>query len=302
MNTIVDLQNITKSFKDKVVLDDVFLSISTNQVTAIVGENGSGKSTLLQLIGGLIKADSGEILFRNGEPVRFGYVPEVTPTSIPFTPIEYLTHMGTIRGLQHKWLQQRIHTLLEIFHMKDNGNNRIVHFSKGMKQKVSIMQAMLEETDLLIMDEPLSGLDPNAQTDFEELLISLKGSSISVVLTCHETKLLQRVVDQIVVINQCKITSMENHQEQEESMNRLIFELLQTVSIDFIKQQRVVIKQEKEISLDKKWIELNVSEERTNKIVSEFLDRGASIKLLEPLHKKEGKFFKQFLKGGEKQQ
>ncbi|MBN3555711.1 ABC transporter ATP-binding protein [Fictibacillus nanhaiensis] len=294
MNPIVDLQNVTKSYRDKLVLDAVSLSIPTNQVTAIVGKNGSGKSTLLKLIGGLIKADRGEILYRNGEPVRFGYVPEVTPTYIPFTPIEYLTHMGTIRGLQNKWLQQRIHTLLEIFHMKDNGNNRIVHFSKGMKQKVTIMQAMLEETDLLIMDEPLSGLDLEAQTEMEELLISLKERNISVVLTCHETKLLQRVVDQIIVIDQCNIIQTENHQAQEKSMNRLIFELTKTVSIDSIKQQNVIIKQEKEMGFHKKMIELNVSEEHTNKIVSEFLDRGASIKLLEPLHKKETEFLNQF--------
>jgi ABC-2 type transport system ATP-binding protein len=294
LNTIVDLQNVSKSYKGKIVLDNVSLSIPSNQVTAIVGKNGSGKSTLLKLIGGLIKADSGQILFRNGEPVRFGYVPEVTPTYIPFTPIEYLTHMGTIRGLPNKWLQKRIHTLLEIFHMNDNGNRRIVHFSKGMKQKVTIMQAMLEETDLLIMDEPLSGLDPNAQTEMEELLITLKERGINVVLTCHETKLLQRVVDQTFVINQCKITSRETYQEQEESMNRLIFELSKTVSIDFIKQQNVIIKQEIEMGFDKKRIELNVGEEQTNKIVSEFLDRGASIKLLEPLHKKETEILKQF--------
>lgn len=294
MNTIVDLQNVTKSFKNKLVLDNVAISIPFNQVTAIVGKNGSGKSTLLKLIGGLTKADSGQILFRNGEPVRFGYVPEVTPTYIPFTPIEYLTHMGRIRGLQDKWLQQRIQTLLEIFYMEDNRNSRIVHFSKGMKQKITIMQAMLEETDLLIMDEPLSGLDPKAQTEMEELLISLKERNISVVLTCHETKLLQRVVDHIIVIDQGKITQMENQQPQEESMNRLIFELSKNVSIDSIMQQKVIIKQEKEMGCDKKMIELNVSEERTNKIVSEFLDRGASIKLLEPLHKKETEFLKQF--------
>lgn len=292
MDTIIDLQNVTKSFKNKSVLDRVSLSIPSNQVTAIVGKNGSGKSTLLKMIGGLIKPDSGQILFRNGEHIKIGYVPEVTPTYIPFTPVEYLTHMGTIRALPKKWLQQRINTLLENFHMEDDRNTRIDHFSKGMKQKVMIMQAMLEETDLLIMDEPLSGLDPKAQTDLEELLFSLKERNISIVLTCHEPKLLEKVVDRIFVIHQCQI-QMGSQQTPDESMNRLVFELPKNVSIGTLKQH-ILIKQEKEIDSGRRLIELNVSQEQTNKIVSDFLDKGASIKLLAPLHQEEMNFLKYF--------
>lgn len=292
MNSIIDLQNVTKSFKNKAVLNRVSLSIPDNQVTAIVGKNGSGKSTLLKMIGGIIKPDSGQIIFQSGESVRIGYVPEVTPSYIPFTPAEYLNHMGTIRGLPKKELKQRINTLIEIFHLEDSKNNRIIHFSKGMKQKIAIMQAMLEKTDLLIMDEPLSGLDPKAQTELEELLISLKERNISVVLTCHEAKLLENVVDRILVIDKCKVMQMES-QLQDVSVNRLVFELSTAISLDSLKQ-KVIIKQEKETDSGSRIIELNVSEEQTNKIVGEFLERGAKIKLLAPLHKKEAEFFQQF--------
>jgi ABC-2 type transport system ATP-binding protein len=293
VDTIIELQNVTKTFKNKSVLEGVSLSIPSCQVTAIVGKNGSGKSTLLKMIGGLTKPDSGQIIFRNGEPVRIGYVPEVTPAVIPFTPVEYLTHMGTIRGLPKEWLQQRINTLLEMFHMEDDGNTRIVHFSKGMKQKVTIMQAMLEETDLLIMDEPLSGLDPKAQTELEELLFSLKERNISVILTCHETKLLEKVVDRVLVIHQRQITQTGSQQVQGELMNRVVFELSNNVSFGSLRD-KVIIEKEKEISSGRRLIELNVSQEQTNKIVREFLDRGATIKLLAPLHNKETEFFQQF--------
>ncbi|MFJ8261105.1 ABC transporter ATP-binding protein [Rummeliibacillus sp. NPDC094406] len=293
MDTIIELQNVTKTFKNKSVLEGVSLSIPTSQVTAIVGKNGSGKSTLLKMIGGVSKPDSGQILFRNGEPVRIGYVPEVTPVVIPFTPAEYLTHMGTIRGLPKDWLQQRINTLLKLFHMEDDRNNRIAHFSKGMKQKVTIMQAMLEETDLLIMDEPLSGLDLKSQSEMEELLISLKERNISIILTCHETKLLEKVVDQILVIHQCQIIQMGSQQPQSELMNRVVFELSSTVSILPL-IDKVIIEKDMEISSGRRLIEVNVSKEQTNKIVREFLERGASIKLLAPLHKKETEFLQQF--------
>ncbi|WP_397538949.1 ABC transporter ATP-binding protein [Rummeliibacillus pycnus] len=293
MDTIIELQNVTKSFKNKSVLEGVSISIPSSQVTAIVGKNGSGKSTLLKMIGGLTKPDSGQIFYRNGEPVRIGYVPEVTPVVIPFTPAEYLTHMGMIRGLQKEWLQQRINTLLKIFHMEDDRNNRIVHFSKGMKQKVTIMQAMLEETDLLIMDEPLSGLDLKAQIELEELLISLKERNISVILTCHETKLLEKVADQILVIHQRKIIQTGSQQPQGELMNKVVFELSNTVSIVPLLEKVIIVK-DMEISSGRRLFEVNISQEQTNKIVREFLDRGASIKLLTPLHKKETEFLKQF--------
>lgn len=298
MEAIIELQNVTKKFKNKLILDGVSLSIPANQVTAIVGKNGSGKSTLLKLIGGLTKPNTGKILFRNGEPIRIGYVPEVTPAVIPFTPVEYLTHMGTIRGLHKERLRQRINTLLEIFHMEEDRNNRIVNFSKGMKQKIAIMQAMLEETDLLIMDEPLSGLDPKAQTELEELLMSLKERNISVILTCHEAKLLKKVVDQILVIHERQITQTSIQKGHDDSINRVVFELPNTVSIGPLKD-RVIIEKEEEISPGRRLIELNVSEEQTNTIVEEFLNRGASIKLLLPLYKKETEFFKQFQKEGE---
>lgn len=291
MDTIVDLQNVSKSFQKKMILDNVSLLIPPNKVTAIVGANGSGKSTLLKMIGGIIKPDSGQILYRNCPPIKIGYVPEQTPVFIPFTPTEYLIHMGTIRGLPIKWLLKRIDSLLDVFHMKDERNTRITHFSKGMKQKVIIMQAMLEESDLLILDEPLSGLDLKAQNDLEELLMSLKKRNISIVLTCHETKLLEEVADQVIVIQACRIIQTANQQEHSEPLNRLVFELPKTFSIDAFKQ---IITYEKEMGFERRLIELNVSQKQTNKIVSEFLDRGALIRLLEPVHKRETEFFKHF--------
>lgn len=297
VDVFIELKNVTKKFKNISVLEGVSLSIPSREITAIVGKNGSGKSTLLKMIGGLTKPDSGQIIFRNGEPLRIGYVPEVTPVVIPFTPNEYLTYMGKIRGLPIEWLQKRINSLLEIFHMEENQNTRIEHFSKGMKQKVIIMQAMLEETDLLIMDEPLSGLDLKAQTEFERLLISLKERDISVILTCHETKLLEKVVDRILVIHQCQITYTRNQQIEDVPMNRIVFELSNTVSLNLLREKVTIVK-EKETSSGHRLIELSVSKEQTNKIVREFLDLGATIQLLAPLER-ENHFYDSFKKGVE---
>lgn len=294
METVIELHNVSKKFKNNLIIENLSISIPLNQVTAIVGKNGSGKSTLLKMIGGLIKPDTGEILFHNKEHVTIGYVPETTPVVIPFTLAEYLTHMGKIRGLTNEQLENQINKLLKIFDMENERDIRIVHFSKGMKQKVAIIQAMLEETDLLVMDEPLSGLDQKAQADLEQLLIVLKERDISIILTCHEMKLLEKVVDQILVIHERQVIQTNSQQQHGELVNRVVFELPNMFPVEAFKN---VIIMDREITDEQSVIELHVSHDQTNQVVKELLERGASIKLLEPLGIKEKEFLEFFYRG-----
>jgi len=163
-----------------------------------------------------------------------------------------------------------------------------------------IMQAMLEETDILILDEPLSGLDPKAQAELEELLIALKNRNISIIFTCHETRMLEKLVDRMLVINQGKLILTDSFQVQERYMNKLVFEFANSESIIPV-GNNVCIVEEKEINFGRKLIELNVSEEQTNIVVKEFIDCGGTIKLLEPLYHKETEFLKQFQEEGQAQ-
>ena len=292
MKTIMVVQNITKRYKNKKILDTTSFSICANQIVALVGKNGSGKSTLLKMIGGLVTPDSGTIL-KNIQPLKIGYVPEVTPSNILFSPEDYLFHMGRIRGLPKKQLQHRIDDLLDIFNLQDSRKIRIPVFSKGMKQKVMIMQALLEETDLLILDEPLSGLDPKAQSDLEDTLLILKDKGLSIILTCHETKLLEKIVDKILLINDYQViqtTTMLNLSHQK---NSLIFEIPNQVSLDelrpFIEIVHISPKNSKIHE-----VKVIVKQEDTDIILLELLNRNASIKQLQHINQVKEDFYKQF--------
>jgi ABC-2 type transport system ATP-binding protein len=290
MKTMIELQGITKQYKDKKVLENLSLSIYDKQVVALVGKNGSGKSTLLKMIGGLIKPDSGTI-FKHKDPLRIGYVPEVVPSDIPFTLEEYLTYMGKIRGMRKEQLQLRMNSLLETFHMQKVRDIRIAHFSKGMKQKVTIMQAMLEETDLLILDEPLSGLDPKSQSNLEEVLLTLKRKGLSIVLTCHESKLLNRLVDRVLFIKDYKI--FESFNENINQRNKIVFEIpAQRLSEELY--ALIEIQQENHLNSDFNEVEAIVKREDTEKILLELIKRGASIRRVGPIHEMETEFYRQF--------
>jgi len=292
MKIMMEIQNISKQYKGKKILENACLSIYAHQIIALVGKNGSGKSTLLKIIAGLIDADSGAVI-KHQQSLKIGYVPEVTPSHILFTPEEYLFHMGSIRGMAPKQLQQKIDHLLEMFHLQESRNSRIIHFSKGMKQKVMIMQAMLEHTDLLILDEPLSGLDPKAQSDLEETLSILKDNGLSIVLTCHETKLLQHLVDTVFVIQNNKIIQTDSFSSNHTQRNRLIFEIADPALLENL-LPFLDIQQQNQVNSDHFEIVTVIKLEDTNQILEDLLRKHASIKQLMPINYQEEHFYRQF--------
>lgn len=292
MNTIMEIQNISKQYRGKKILENATFSICANQIIALVGKNGSGKSTLLKIIAELVDADSGSIV-KHRQSLKIGYVPEVTPSHILFTPEEYLYHMGSIRGMTKKQLQQRINDLLELFHLQDARNIRIDNFSKGMKQKVMIMQAMLEDTDLLILDEPLSGLDPKAQSDLEETLSILNGRGLSIVLTCHETKLLQHLVDTVLVIQNNKVIQSDSTHKRNTSKNKLIFEIS---SEELLNNLLPILEIQQQSLLNNGCFEVItfIKAQDTDPVLLELLHKKASIKQLIPINEKEEQFYTHF--------
>lgn len=292
MKRIMEVQNITKQYKGKKVLENVSLSIYAQQIVALVGKNGSGKSTLLKIIGNLVDPDSG-VIDKRHQSLKIGYVPEVTPSQILFTPHEYLYHMGSISGMPKKPLQQRIDYLLAIFNMQEARHTRIVHFSKGMKQKVMIMQAMLEETDLLILDEPLSGLDPKAQSDLEDTLASLKDNGLSIVLTCHETKLLENLVDQVFVIQDGQVSPTDSLHDTENQSNRVIFEISSQQSLEEL-LPFIEIQHQRSLHNDVNELIVTVNQQHTDKILLALLHQNASIKQLLPTNRKKEEFYSHF--------
>lgn len=292
MKMMMEIQDISKQYKGKKILENACLSIYAHQIIALVGENGSGKSTLLKIIAGLIDADNGAVI-KHQQSLKIGYVPEVTPSHILFTPEEYLFHMGRIRGMATKQLQQKIDDLLEMFHLQESRNSRIIHFSKGMKQKVMIMQAMLEHTDLLILDEPLSGLDPKAQSDLEETLSILKDNGLSIVLTCHETKLLQHLVDTVFVIQNNKIIQTDSFSSNHTQHNRLIFEIADPALLENL-LPFLDIQQQNQVNSDHFEIVTVIKLEDTSQILEDLLRNHASIKQLMPINYQEEHFYRQF--------
>lgn len=272
MSLLLTAVNISKKYKQHQVLRGISFSLYSNQIVMLRGDNGAGKSTLLKLIAGMSRVDEGSII-HGLMPLTISYVPEVTPRSIPFAPVEYLTHMGKIRGMDAGTLRTRITKLMGDFGLESVKDQRISTFSKGMKQKVLIMQAMLEEPHLLIMDEPLSGLDAPAQQELEELFGQLKGTGVGIVFTCHESRRLSRLADQIFVIKDKGLVKEERLLKEK---FRIVFDIHST-KLDHV-TPLLEMKKSLELTDDRLRMEAALGEDEMDRVLLALLQRGASIK------------------------
>ncbi|GAA3004766.1 ABC transporter ATP-binding protein [Kitasatospora albolonga] len=165
------------------VLDGVTLELPGGVVTAVVGGNGSGKSTLLRVAAGLVRADGGVV---RGRPGRVGYVPERLPAGLRLSARSYLRHMGRIQGLGTAAAARRGDELLERFALAGDPEAPVATLSKGNAQKVALAQALLAEPELLVLDEPWSGLDSEAHRALGECLAERREAGAVVLLTEHQ--------------------------------------------------------------------------------------------------------------------
>lgn len=205
MPDILTLSHIQKSFGSQQVLTDLDFSVPTGSIFGFVGENGAGKTTTMRLILGLDKPDGGTITV-GGEKVTFGatrtnritgYLPDVPAFYDYMTPTEYLTLCARITGISDR--RQRISEMLDLVGLPAD-KHRIRGFSRGMKQRLGIAQALLNRPQLLICDEPTSALDPAGRNEFLDLLASLRGQ-VTVLFSTHILSDVERISDRVGILH-----------------------------------------------------------------------------------------------------
>jgi len=190
LQELLELNGVYKRFSKSVVLHNIDWSIARGECVAITGSNGAGKSTLLHMIAGLAYPSEGSRI-EVVSPLRIGYVPERFP-ALRFRPTEYLGYMARIQGMDKQEARKRIQGMLNLFQLQDI---MMTLCSKGMLQKVNIMQALLRQPDLLVLDEPLSGLDESSQMEMTGILREVKRQGTAITMSVHEPLLITSLAD-----------------------------------------------------------------------------------------------------------
>jgi len=205
---MIELKEIKKSYNGKVVFEDVYLKLEEGTVTAFVGHNGCGKSTLLKVVSGLVRKDSGEIIY--DRKYRFSYVPEKFP-AINLSARAYLEYMAKIDNIYTKSdCLDKINSLARDFYLKNMLDKPMKNLSKGTLQKIGVIQAIMSNPEVLLLDEPLSGQDIDSQGVFVEKIKKLKEQGAIVLLSAHEPNLIHSLGDKVYTIQECKVTPYED--------------------------------------------------------------------------------------------
>ena len=193
------LDHIHKSFGKQQVLKDISLEIPSGQVLGLLGPNGAGKSTLMKILIGLWKPDAGSV----EAPSNIGYLPENNPLYEDMYVVEYLLFMAriTMRDASAKEQKERVENLIERVGLTPERHKHIRDLSKGYRQRVGLAQALIGDPDLLILDEPTTGLDPNQLVDIRNLIRQV-GKDRTVILSTHIMQEVREMCDRVVVLSQ----------------------------------------------------------------------------------------------------
>ena len=212
---MLELRNVCKRFSGIAAVDNVSFQARAGEITGYLGPNGSGKSTTMKMITGLIEMTSGQILV-HGEPIqrdpiaykqRLGYVPEEPYLYAHLSGLEYLVMVGQLRGLPAKPTAARIDGLLRLLALHGDRHAPISAYSKGMRQKVLLSAALLHNPDLILLDEPFSGLDVGTALVLRSLIQELAARGKVVLFSSHELETVERVCSHVVILHRAKIVA-----------------------------------------------------------------------------------------------
>lgn len=205
MTAVVDLQRLTKQYGDFFALDDINLQLNEGEIMGLLGHNGAGKTTTMKLILGVITASTGRVRLFGESPVgpqadvlrrRMGYLPENVSFYNQLTGREVLAYFGKLKGVACGAQAD----LLERVGLTQAADRRVKTYSKGMRQRLGLAQALLGQPKLLMLDEPTAGLDPTATREFYEMMTELRKQGTTVLISSHVLPGIEKYIDSVAIL------------------------------------------------------------------------------------------------------
>ena len=213
---MIELKNVTKYYGNFPAVTDISFKINRGEIVGLLGPNGAGKSTTMKMITGFMPPTSGELTIDGYDIVhesiearkKIGYLPETVPLYTDMTVYSYIEYMGKLRGLNNKNIKSKADHVIEICKLGDYKNSLISKLSKGFRQRVGIAQAIIHEPEVLILDEPTIGIDPNQVVETRQLIRNLSGEH-TLVLSSHILPEVSSICERVLIINEGEIAASD---------------------------------------------------------------------------------------------
>ncbi len=206
---MLKLESVSKSFYQKLALDEVSLTLEKGEIFGLLGPNGAGKTTLIRVINRIVEPDRGSVwlnneLMNDKHLAQIGYLPEERGLYRSMTVYDHALFLGRLRGLSRADVQTNFNYWVDKFNIGDWKNKRIEELSKGMAQKVQFICTVLHQPQLLILDEPFSGFDPINIELIQQELMEMKAQGKTILLSSHNMKSVEEICDRVALIHQAK--------------------------------------------------------------------------------------------------
>jgi ABC-2 type transport system ATP-binding protein len=203
----IEVSNLSKSFGRKEVLHDVSFSVGGNEIFGLLGPNGAGKTTMIRIILDTLRQDSGEVRvfgkeFSETIKDRIGYLPEEGTLYRDDRLRDVITYFARLKGMKDP--ESRLGPLLKKFDLQEHADKRVKELSKGMQRKMMFIIAVIHEPEILILDEPFSGLDPINRKLVKDIIMEMKTKGMTIIMSTHQMDEVERMCDRILLINKGK--------------------------------------------------------------------------------------------------
>ncbi|MDU7163072.1 MAG: ABC transporter ATP-binding protein [Anaerococcus vaginalis] len=237
---MLEVKNFTKKYDNgKRAVDNISFSVNNGEIFGFLGPNGAGKSTTIKAIVGLIKKSSGEInidgIRLEDDPIlyknKFSYLADNPDLFDKFTGVEYINFVSDIYGIDEKTRDERLNTYLDYFDIRQAMADLISSYSHGMKQKLAIISSLIHDPDLLILDEPMVGLDPKSSFNLKKIMRERKERGKMVFFSTHVMEVAENICDRIAIISKGKIVAkgsldeIRKNLDENKSLEELFLEL-----------------------------------------------------------------------------
>jgi len=210
----IQIENLSKRYGPQKAVDNISFSVKTGEILGFLGPNGAGKSTTMKIITGYLAMSDGDVII-NGKSLRetgdeikkhIGYLPENNPLYLDMPVIDYLAFCAALQGVKNEDVDGRVREMVKVCGLNAEKHKKIGELSKGYRQRVGLAQAMIHNPEILILDEPTTGLDPNQIVEIRKLIREL-GKEKTVILSTHILPEVEATCDRILIINKGKIVA-----------------------------------------------------------------------------------------------
>lgn len=226
MKLVID--RLTKQYQNRIAVDRISLSLGKG-VYGLLGANGAGKTTLMRMICGILKPTSGAITFDGTDPGEesyraiLGYLPQDFGYYPEFSATDFLLYLAALKGIPRTQAKRKTAELLELVSLQDVSRKKIKTFSGGMKQRLGIAQALLNDPKLLVLDEPTAGLDPKERVRFRNLIKDLGKDNI-VLLSTHIVSDIEHIADEVLIMKDGQLIFQGKRDDEKEDLEKFYLE------------------------------------------------------------------------------